>query len=246
MTIDSVSSTNDLAREYAQAGAPHGSLFIGITQSSGRGRWSRPWASSPGGLFLSALVRPKPPLLESMSLIPLSVAAGVARAVASCASIDVHAVWPNDLYVDDKKVGGILCESIVEGDLTRHVVLGIGINANQPPDSFPRELRSRAVSLASLTGELVDEQELALAVVLALEQSLDRESPTEGLVEWRRRARGINGWRVRVTPHEGTSYEATTCGVNDEGALMIRMDDGAERLLYSEDVRLLGSWRGDR
>lgn len=241
LTLESTSSTNDLAREYGAAGAPHGSLFLGLEQTRGRGRWSRAWVSSLGGLFLSAIVRPSKRLAESLSLVPLLAAVAVAEAIRSHADLPVRLRWPNDLFVERRKVGGVLCESILGGDRVELVVVGVGVNVNQSAEGFPADVRVRAASLASLAGGRPDEQGLAAAVVEELERRLDREPPRDGLSRWRELAQGHESSRVRVTPGEGPAYAATTSGVKDDGALLVTLEDGTERTLYSEDVLFLGS-----
>ena len=135
-------STNRRARELAAAGAPHGTLVTADEQTAGRGRHGRSWVAPPGSSVLMSLVVRG--LDERSSLLPLVAAVAVVEACESVAGVRCRIKWPNDVWIERRKVAGILVEGRpAEG----WAVLGIGLNVATEPEQFPPELRDLATSL---------------------------------------------------------------------------------------------------
>lgn len=130
----SVTSTNDVARAAAEAGAAAGLLVVAERQTAGRGRHGRSWASPPGNLHASLLLRPRRPTAELASL-SLVVAVALAECVESLLGpIGVRVKWPNDVLVRGAKVAGILLESSADADgRCRWLIVGIGVNVRWSP-----------------------------------------------------------------------------------------------------------------
>ncbi len=127
---DEIESTNVEAKALANSGAPEGTVVIAEAQTAGRGRLGRRWTSPAGkGLLFSALLRPALPMSEA-HLLTLVAACAAAEAVQSIADVAVSIKWPNDLFVGERKVGGILLEVAGEQDEVDWVVVGIGVNVN--------------------------------------------------------------------------------------------------------------------
>jgi len=144
-----VGSTMDALHELAQAGAAAGTAVVAEEQGAGRGSRGRAWSSPPGGLWLSVLARP-----ASTGLEVLSLRAGLAVAVLLDrlgAAGRVELKWPNDLMLDDRKVGGILCEARWQGGTLAWVAVGLGLNVTNAP---PPELAATATHLASVLPSL--------------------------------------------------------------------------------------------
>jgi BirA family biotin operon repressor/biotin-[acetyl-CoA-carboxylase] ligase len=226
--LDSVPSTQDRLHELAGQGVPAGTAVLAAEQTEGRGRRGRHWASPRGGLWLSVLCRPAAAL--ATELLSLRVALAVARVIeARVATVAVRLKWPNDLMLDDRKLGGILCEARWQGDRPAWVAVGIGLNLRNP---IPRELADQAVSLAGYAPEVTPENlapDLVTAVLAAGEP--DRAlSPAEltSFVErdW------LRGRRIRE-PEAGTAE-----GISAEGLLAVRRDDGTLALVRSGTVVL--------
>ncbi len=134
-------STNDLAHQLAQKGAPGGSLVVADAQSHGRGRMGRAWVSPPGvNLYMSMLLRPALSPQEAQ-LLTLAVALATAQAIKGHTGLQVALRWPNDLLVGRKKLGGVLLEMRTEPDRLLYVVAGIGVNVNARKTDFPPSLR---------------------------------------------------------------------------------------------------------
>ncbi|MEO8448856.1 MAG: biotin--[acetyl-CoA-carboxylase] ligase [Gemmatimonadota bacterium] len=144
---DDVPSTQDIAHEMAQAGAPHGTAVAARAQHRGRGTRGRGWSSALGGLWLSLICRPRDRgAVETFGIrIGLALAAGIEAATDGL--VEVAVKWPNDLYVRDRKLAGILCEARWQGDALAWIVVGLGVNvANRPPAG----LAQSSISLGEL------------------------------------------------------------------------------------------------
>jgi BirA family biotin operon repressor/biotin-[acetyl-CoA-carboxylase] ligase len=141
-----VDSTQTTCRRLADGHAPEGTVVVADGQSAGRGQRGRTWTAPPGtGLLVSCLLRPPLPPGRWPELTLLAAAA-VVEAVAAITPLRPSVRAPNDVYVDGRKLAGVLAESVVGA--ASLVVLGIGINVSQRPDDWPPDLRGRAVSLA--------------------------------------------------------------------------------------------------
>ncbi|MFZ2087590.1 MAG: biotin--[acetyl-CoA-carboxylase] ligase [Desulfobaccales bacterium] len=145
--FESAPSTNDTAKLLGTQGAAEGVLVLAETQTTGRGRLGRFWLSPPSlGIYASLLLRPPLPPTE-LPQITLSTAVAVVRALTRAAGVTPGIKWPNDLILNGKKLGGILTEMETESDQIRYLVVGLGLNVNNP--DFPRNWR--AGPLHSLT-----------------------------------------------------------------------------------------------
>src|ERR1700730_9514052 len=167
--FEEVESTQNIARNLAAEGAPHGTAVIAETQSAGRGRMGRGWHSPPGvNLYTTIILRPQ----IAMPEVPrLSLVAGVAAAEAleDVAPDIVQLKWPNDIWLNGRKAGGIIAEAVT--DSTNHltcVLLGIGLNLNLAADDIPLELRERATSVLIATGRRCDRVSVANSLFMRL------------------------------------------------------------------------------
>ncbi len=205
-------STNTRARELAAAGAPHGTLVTAAAQSAGRGRQGRSWTAPAGrALLCSVVVRDPPPLL--------SLLAGVATAEA----IGPEALlkWPNDVYVEGRKVAGILVEGRPQ---QRWGVVGVGVNVAVSPDEFPPELAGRAGTLG-LGPEAIEP--LLARLLAGLARWL--AAPPAAMLEAVRARDALLGHAV--TWAGGTARGA---GIDEHGRLLVDTPDGRQALNAGE------------
>jgi BirA family biotin operon repressor/biotin-[acetyl-CoA-carboxylase] ligase len=157
-------STNDDLRELAEQGAGNLTTVIAEEQTAGRGRRGRTWVGAPEkSLHLSALVRPDD--TSCLTAAPIRVGMAVATALQERTGVTTRVKWPNDLDVNGRKLGGILCESVL-GEKP-FIVVGIGINVYQTHDDFPADVAARATSVR-LEGGRPDRADVAGAVIAAL------------------------------------------------------------------------------
>jgi BirA family biotin operon repressor/biotin-[acetyl-CoA-carboxylase] ligase len=197
-------STNERARALAVAGAPHGTLVTADEQSAGRGRQGRTWSASPKSAVLMSVV-----LRELSETLPL------AAAVAVCEALPVEALikWPNDVWIDGRKVAGILVEGRPQEGWA---VLGIGLNV--AAEQFPDELHATSLRLA---GSALTAEQALDALLTALRTWLPRPSD-EILAAWRSR----DALRGRSVRWSNGSKEGVAAGVDDSGALIVETVDG--------------------
>jgi BirA family transcriptional regulator, biotin operon repressor / biotin---[acetyl-CoA-carboxylase] ligase len=216
--LRATTSTNDRARALAVAGAPHGALVTAGAQSAGRGRQGRAWAAPPGrALLLSLLLRDYDPLL------PLRAGLAVADLAGEAALVK----WPNDVLLGERKLAGILVEARPQDGWA---VLGMGVNVAVELGELPPELRERAATLGrpphaleTALGELLDHLARRLA-----------EPRADCLTALRARD------ALRDRPVRWAGGEGTGVGIDDAGALLVRIADGSVRTLEAGEVHLGG------
>lgn len=227
-------STNDDASKAAELGAEEGSVFVADEQTRGRGRRGHAWVSPPGqNLIFSVLLRPSISVerASALSLVAgLAVRAAAARRVHQSVAIK----WPNDVLVGNKKLAGTLVESRMRGADIEAVVIGIGVNVHMVDP--PEEIASVATSLA-LLGDPAPSRETFLAEVLAeLESRLKifGADGLGGLLDELRRHDALLDARVQVGDVHGTAV-----GIDEQGNLLIRADDGKLHHVSSGTVERL-------
>lgn len=238
-------STNDRALAWLRDGAPHGAVVTADAQDAGRGRRGRSWLSPPGqSLTVSLVLRPGPLRApDRLGALGLAVAVGLAEGLPALRS-PVRLKWPNDLMVDGRKLGGILCEARWVGDAAE-VVVGFGINVHAR--SFPGELATRATSVAleQPPGAVVPGRAMLLAELLAALPGAVEPFLREGFVAVRQRylAACENLGRV-VDVGDQLAPAGARRGVaerlDDDGALWVRpLDGGPPFRVESSDVWLV-------
>ncbi|MGH7546047.1 MAG: biotin--[acetyl-CoA-carboxylase] ligase, partial [Gemmatimonadota bacterium] len=153
--FSTVDSTNDVARELAKEGAPAGALVLADAQSAGRGRGDRRWASPKGkGLYFTLVLRPGS--LANPGLLPIRAGLGIVRVLARLVpDADPALKWPNDVWLDGKKCGGVLAEATWDGSRPDHVVVGVGLNVSAKGKDLPRAIRRGATSVEAASGRKV-------------------------------------------------------------------------------------------
>ena len=229
-----VRSTNDVAADLADRGAAHGTVVVADTQTAGRGRHGNRWFSPAGtGLYLSVLVR-----TVSSPILTLAAGVAVAEALNTGAGLDATLEWPNDVMVvaggRSRKVAGILVEATTGRARVERMIVGIGVNLRAA--AWPAELADRPGSVEELTGRPVDAASL-LVELLAAFATRCAEVEAGGLAgvlaRWEVLAPSSRGalveWSVGSVRHRGV-----TEGVDEQGALLVRVGTRRERLAGGE------------
>jgi len=234
-------STNDVVKELARQGAPEGTVVVADEQTAGRGRLGRRWVAPPGTCLLcSILFRPTLAPAQANRLTMLCGLAA-ADAVQDVGGLQVWLKWPNDLVVGppgQRKLAGILTETGLSGDRLEFAVVGVGINANVPADTLHR-LDPRATSILAETGREVDRAALLAALLAGVEERTTRlRAGTDPRAEWSARLATL-GQVVQAATPEGT-ITGVAEAVDEDGALLLRIADGAVHRLLAADVTLLG------
>ncbi len=235
------SSTNDIALILASQGCPEGIVVVADSQTAGRGRFGRRWHAAPGlGLLFSVILRPELAPSVSSTLAFLGALA-TARAIRELYGLPVSLKWPNDVVLEGKKLGGILAETTGDAGAIRHAVVGVGVNVNMRQRDFPRELRSGATSLALATGKRVARAPLLRRILEELDRRytlVRKAKSTAPLVEEWRRVAPHTGRIVRVRQKDRIQ-EGTVAGIDDDGALLLRLPSGTAVRMTSGDVTIL-------
>jgi BirA family biotin operon repressor/biotin-[acetyl-CoA-carboxylase] ligase len=232
--LDVTASTNDVA-----AGLPEGAVVVADRQTSGRGRRGRTWFSPPGtGLYVSVVLAPSraSDRARATALVTLAAGVGIAEGIERATALHVDLKWPNDLYVGRRKLGGILAEATSGGGAIDRVVVGFGVNVGAA--AFPPDVADRATSIETELGRVVDREFVLQEALTSLAQRYDdllAGNFGDILDAWRARAPMAHG--VAVTWASGAGHvDGVTVGVDDDGALLIRIGDRTERIVAGEII----------
>lgn len=234
--FEEIESTNSEARRIAKDSA-EGTVVIAEAQTGGRGRLGRKWASPPGGVWLSVLLKPR---LEAAhaTRITMTVGLAVAKTIRSY-GLDARIKWPNDILISGRKVCGILTEIEAETDSIEYAIAGIGVNVNVDVDSFPPDFRESSTSMSRELAEDIDRVEFVRRLFVEIERaySMFREHFDSVVDEWRKLSATI-GETVRISTL-ARSFVGEAVGVDDSGALVVELPDGTlEKVVAGDCVHL--------
>ena len=227
-------STNELAKELAQAGAPGGLVVTADEQSAGRGRRGNAWFAPAGSCLLySALVRPF--AAQDSPLLPLAVPLAVCEAAERVAPVRCQGKWPNDVWIDERKVSGVLAEARPDEGWA---VIGVGLNVAIPDEDFPPELRDTAVSLlpTEAEGGLPSGGSPGVRKALsALNEALGRwlEAGDDEVLSAYRARDALSGRSISWEGGEGVVKE-----IDERGHLVVEQPDGERVALGAGEVHL--------
>lgn len=238
--VDSVDSTNNALKKEAEAGGKEGKILIARTQTAGKGRRSHSFYSPQSGLYLSILLRPKIPASDAL-LITTAAACAAAGAVEAVSGKACSIKWVNDLYLNGKKICGILTEASVdfESGSLAWAVLGIGINLLLPEGGFPPEIREIAGAVFE-HGEYSEEKKSVLAAgVIDRFFDLYEKLPQRGFMEDYRRRSMLLGKTVDVIRLDRVVGRGTVAGIDDEARLILRKENGETEVLSSGEVSVV-------
>jgi len=239
LTYDSLDSTNTEALKQARQGADEGLCIVARQQTAGRGRHGRVWVSQKNaGLYFSIVLRPK---LDTKFLPLITLMTGVAvHDTLQDLGLNPDIKWVNDVLLNGKKISGILAETT---ETNNGLAVGVGIGINLKSTNFPPEIADIATSLESetkvaATGNLV---ELLTKYLTYFYEILRSENgPAEIIDEWRRRSSYFSGKAVRVVL-ENETITGVTDGLEPNGALRVRRENGELSIIHAGDVEQLRS-----
>ena len=233
-----IGSTNDAACRLAEQGASSGTTVVASTQTAGRGRLGRRWHSpADAGLYVSVVIRGA----AAGAYLTLAGGVAVAEGIIRAAGLPVQIKWPNDVIVPGvaghsryRKVAGVLAEASSGAAGISHAVLGFGINLRTA--RYPAEISDRATSIERELGRPVDAWAVLVETLAALRAQLERldAGVTGDLLEaWRRLAPSSQGSIVTIGTSAGR-VEGVTTGIDDAGALLVRVGGHVERVIAGE------------
>lgn len=233
---ETLDSTNDTAFQLARQGAAEGECVISEYQKKGRGRHGRVWLSPRGqGILLSMILRPP---ISPAETAKLTLVTGVALVKTAKMTLGrpFGIKWPNDVVFKDKKIGGILTEMRGEPDRVHYVIVGVGVNVN----SLPAELPEGATSLRAIAGAEVPRLLFLREFLRQFEEDYGRFKSghfKELAREWEELS-ATSGRRVSART-AGRSIDGQALGIDEEGALWIRTDNGLQERVLAGDIEHL-------
>jgi BirA family biotin operon repressor/biotin-[acetyl-CoA-carboxylase] ligase len=240
--FDRTASTIWIGKKLAAEGDVeklHGMVIIAEEQTGGVGRLGRSWASPAGGIWITIILKPKIPI-DHLFMITMAGSIAVARAIRKEYDIGALIKWPNDIFIGDKKVAGLLLELSAEADTVHYCLLSIGIDANILLEELSPGLKETVTSLRAETGQEVDRVKLLSRVLKEFEQRymlLESEEYETIVREWKSLSLTLDH-RVAIKTIRKT-FEGEAIDIDDHGALIIRKDNGKiERVIAGDCYQL--------
>ncbi len=221
--LDECTSTNDEMRRLADQGAPHGAWIAARKQTAGRGRRSREWVGFDGNLLMSSLIRGTHK--DLWTWLPLITAVAV---VNECPDVSLQIKWPNDLLIEGKKCGGILCEAQSRGSES-FCIVGIGVNLARAPEQVPDAATLRVAQSA---------EQLAPKIARSLADLWQRAlaGQLDSIVRVYEQRAAIKPGDPLTWMRDGQQYTGICEGLDADGALRVKDAQSQVITLYSEEV----------
>lgn len=237
-------STNSVLYRLAENGASEGTVVAADMQTEGRGRLGRRWISPPGvNLYMSVLLRPSIPACEA-PLLTFTASIALLETMKKTGIREPLIKWPNDVVIGDKKAAGVLTEMKPRGDRADFVIVGTGVNINMTAEAIRRDMgeASRtATSLMEHLGREVERAKFTADLLLELEawyRTFNRRGKASILGEWSERW-GARGKRVKVSLEDKTTFQGIADGIDGDGRMLVRKDDGEVVTVVAGDVNTL-------
>jgi len=239
ITYDQIDSTNRVAKELAVAGKPAGTVVLAATQSAGKGQYGRNFNSPRGGLYFSLLLEPDVPI-ESLPLITLATGLACRNVLHRAFNLYPLIKWPNDIYLDGKKVAGILCENLCTphpSGTTARIIIGVGLNVNNRKEDFAVELQPIITTLWEQLRVPVDLEELLARLTQAIPAQVSRlrHERQSLLAEWQQFDFLLHKRVVHVL--EGRTLHGIGQGISSQGLYRIHDDNGIEHMVIGGQLR---------
>ncbi|MDK2974671.1 MAG: BirA family transcriptional regulator [Methanofollis sp.] len=239
---ESVGSTNWAAKKLCMENDPahlNGTVVIAEEQTGGFGRLGRAWASPKGGIWASIILTPKIPV-DSLFMIMMAASISVARAIRRKYDLGALIKWPNDVYIGDKKVAGLLLELSADGENIHYCLLGLGIDANVDIQDLSPELQKSVTSIRAELGHEVDRTSLLALVLREFESRymIVQSGEYEPIIrEWKSLSLTLDN-RVSIRTAR-KSFEGVAIDIDRHGALIIRRDNGrVEKVIAGDCMHL--------
>lgn len=233
-------STNRMAKEMVTEGVPAGTVVVAASQTAGRGQYGRAFNSPTGGLYFSLIAEPLLPP-ERISLVTLATGLACRDVLHDRLNVDARIKWPNDLYLDGKKVAGILCEHLGGSPYSSacgKVIIGVGLNVNSKIEQFDPQLQPLVTTLLEYTGQTQDLAQLLDDLLRAIALCIKRLSLEQDRVlqEWQRY--DLLKDRPVTYTNQNMEIEGIGLGLNPEGLYLIRDESNCQHAIVGGQLRL--------
>lgn len=238
-SFNSVKSTNIVANQLADKGAPEGTIVTAEKQTLGKGRLGRSWHSPEKvGIYLSIILRPKFSPDKAPGLSVMSALA-VAEALSRYCADSVQIKWPNDVLINGRKVAGVLTELDAEKNKINHVVVGIGINVNQTKKDFPKTIGQTATSVGIESSELINRVDLLKSTLRVFEKEYrgyQKNQLSSSLKRIRKFSSLIN---KDISVKSGSEVISGKAVDIDKSGSLIILNDSGRKVISSGEVTVL-------
>ena len=238
--LEEVDSTQKRAKEIISEGnAKNGLVIRAKTQTGGIGRLDRLWASPPGGLWMTTIYQGDYSL-ELFQGFSVFLGLEIVEQLTKKLHLNFKIKWPNDLILNNKKIGGILIDAISKGDRLNYLIIGIGINLNIESDSFPKELQTTATSISIEQNDIVNIEDI-FSLVLNAQNKIFRNPSLERNIDiwgsWSLRSYTFNS-EVIVDMFD-EKIIGIEKGITSKGELLISFETGETRTISAGEIQLL-------
>jgi BirA family biotin operon repressor/biotin-[acetyl-CoA-carboxylase] ligase len=236
--LESTPSTNWVGTQICSEGEVekiHGLVIIAEEQTGGIGRMGRAWVSPSGGIWITIVLKPHIPI-DHVFMVTMAGSIAVARAIRKEFDLVALIKWPNDIFIGNKKVAGLLLELSAEADTIHHCLLGIGIDVNVPLNQFSPALQKEITSISAELGHEVDRTTFLARILNEFENRflLIESGEYDAIVrEWKSLSCTLER-RVHITTMKN-SFEGEAIDIDEYGALIIRKDNGRIERVISGD-----------
>ncbi len=222
--FETIPSTNTYLKDLVRnEGNPDEQAAVAYNQSAGRGRLGRTFYSPGTGLYLSVLLKPKG---SAEDIVKITSAAGVIVAKNLGGKIK----WVNDIIIDEKKVCGILCESVGE-----YVIVGIGINLVEPEGGFPEDIRNIAGAVYEKCDDL-KRYKLAMKIVREVGKLSEPKYIKKAMKKYKKLSCVLN--RIVTVSRGNEEYRALVLDINEDGHLIVEKEDGTKCILQTGEISI--------
>lgn len=236
ITFKTIDSTNLTAKKMALEGAKHGTVVLSEEQTQGRGRLGRSFYSpKSSGIYMSILMRPQLDMQSSL-LITTAASVAVCRAIEKLTGLQPQIKWVNDIYLNGKKICGILTEAVTnfESGSIEYIILGIGMNVTT--SDFPDEIKEIASALFDNSSKKITRNEIAAEIIYQVFEITNELATKAFMQEYKKRSFIIGSQVNVIQPNE--TYLATAIDINAQGGLVVRKEDGSVAEINTGEVSI--------
>ncbi len=237
--LDEVDSTNLYAKNIANLNNPDGTVIIAEHQSAGRGRLDRKFFSPSGsGVYLSILLYPDLPI-QSINTITLLAALASLDTVEELCGVRPMVKWPNDIYLNGKKLCGILTESAVDSNgKAIYVIVGIGVNISVKQNALPEEISKIATSILTETKKEINRADYVACLLKNFEKYYNEFPQNKDFIikKYSNDMIFLNN-EIMVNELNG-SYKAKLIGINEDGFLLVKNENGEQKTIIGGEISI--------
>lgn len=236
--FEELESTNTYAKKLPRNEITHGSLYLANYQTKGRGQYEKRWETRPGKNLTFTLVF-IPQQSSSFHILTLACAKAIIDGIVERTGLKALLKWPNDIFVEDKKIGGLLTESTFSGNKIDRLLVGIGLNINQ--EIFSEELQDKASSLKLLTGKKQSREQILADLLARIEYAYGRWHKRDRslLKEINQKIQGYGQWVTLQIDKEIRDEPAKLLGINEYGQLAVINREGEIETFSYEQIRII-------